>query len=51
MLREKGREASTAAESSCADARRDRKVGVAIPHGDFVLRDPWSSNQRCRCMP
>jgi hypothetical protein len=34
-----------------ADARRDRKSSTAILHVDFVLRDPWPSNEHERCMP
>jgi hypothetical protein len=28
-----------------------RKAAAASTRGDFGLRDPWRSNQQCRCMP
>jgi hypothetical protein len=40
-----------AAWQNMPDARRDRKSSTAIHHVDFVLRDPWPSNQQKRCMP
>ena len=40
-------------ESPTFGARRSevRKSSGAIHRRDFVTRDPWRANQRCRCMP